>query len=129
MPTAAVNAGGGSEAYDSATTAKQSGIHTTGDLNVSTGGDLNMAGSNLISDQGTGSVDVAGTINASTLEDSVEQDGLYGGGGVGIGGVPGKKGGIPSANIYVDTVDEIHKSETQNATISVGDTTSKRRQR
>lgn len=44
MPTGAVNGGGGSEAYDSATTAKQSGIHTTGDVQVKTGGDLNMAG-------------------------------------------------------------------------------------
>ncbi|WP_233971208.1 hemagglutinin repeat-containing protein [Lelliottia sp. WAP21] len=125
MPTAAVNGGGGSEAFDSASTAKQSGIHTTGELNLNTGGDLNMTGANIVSDNGTGSVNVAGDINAKNLEDSVEQDGLYGGGGMGIGGKPGKKGGIPSANIYVDTVDEIHRNETQKSTISVGDTTSK----
>ncbi|MFV7515403.1 hemagglutinin repeat-containing protein [Enterobacter kobei] len=125
MPTGAVNGGGGSEAYDSATTAKQSGIHTTGDVQVKTGGDLNMAGANIVSDNGTGSVNVAGNINAKDLQDTVEQDGLYGGGGVGIGGLPGKKGGIPSANIYVDTVDEIHRNETQKSTISVGGTTSK----
>ncbi|MEZ6878803.1 hemagglutinin repeat-containing protein, partial [Enterobacter sp. KBR-315C3_2022] len=125
MPTGAVNAGGGSEAYDSSSTAKQSGINTTGQLDVKTGGDLNMAGANIISQDGTGSVDVAGNINAKTLDDSVEQDGLYGGGGIGIGGVPGKKGGIPSGNIYVDTVDEIHRNETQKSTISVGDVTSK----
>ncbi|QZY39139.1 hemagglutinin repeat-containing protein [Enterobacter cancerogenus] len=125
MPTGAVNGGGGSEAYDSATTAKQSGIHTTGDVQVKTGGDLNMAGANIVSDNGTGEVNVAGNINAKDLQDTVEQDGLYGGGGVGIGGLPGKKGGIPSANIYVDTVDEIHRNETQKSTISVGGTTSK----
>ncbi|QBY31234.1 hemagglutinin repeat-containing protein [Citrobacter rodentium NBRC 105723 = DSM 16636] len=125
MPTAAVNGGGGSEAYDEATTAKQSGIHTSGELNVKTGGDLNMTGANIVSDEGTGSVNVAGDINAKNLEDSIEQDGLYGGGGVGIGGVPGKKGAIPSANIYVDTVDEIHRNETQKSTIAVGDVTSK----
>ena len=124
-PTAAVNAGGGSEAHDAATTAKQSGIHTNGEVNVKTGGDLNMTGANIVSEEGTGSVNVAGDINARTLEDSVEQDGLYGGGGVGIGGVPGKKGGVPSANLYVDTVDEIHRDETQKSTISVGDITSK----
>jgi len=125
MPTGAVNGGGGSEAHDSATTAKQSGIHTTGDVQVKTGGDLNMAGANIVSDNGTGEVNVAGNINAKDLQDTVEQDGLYGGGGVGIGGLPGKKGGIPSANIYVDTVDEIHRNETQKSTISVGGTTSK----
>ena len=125
MPSGAVNGGGGSEAYDSATTAKQSGIHTTGELNVKTGGDLNMAGSNIVSDNGTGAVNVAGNINAKELQDTVEQDGLYGGGGVGIGGLPGKKGAIPSANVYVDTVDEIHRNETQKSTISVGDMTSK----
>ncbi|WP_252152163.1 hemagglutinin repeat-containing protein [Enterobacter sp. SGAir0187] len=125
MPSGAVNGGGGSEAYDSSTTAKQSGINTTGQLDIKTGGDLNMTGSNIVSQDGTGSVDVAGNINSRTLEDSVEQDGIYGGGGVGIGGLPGKKGGIPSANIYVDTVDEIHRDETQKSTISVGDVTSK----
>ena len=125
MPTAAVNGGGGSEAHDGATTAKQSGIHTTGEANVKTGGDLNMTGANIVSEEGKGSVNVAGDINAKDLEDSVEQDGLYGGGGMGIGGVPGKKGGLPSANIYVDTVDEIHRNETQKSTIAVGETTSK----
>ncbi|MDU1876847.1 hemagglutinin repeat-containing protein [Citrobacter sp.] len=126
LPTAAVNAGGGSEAYDSATTAKQSGIHTTGELNVKTGGDLNMAGSHIVSEDGTGSVNVAGNINAQDLQDTIEQDGLYGGGGIGGAGVPGKgKFVAPSANIYVDTVDEIHHNETQKTTISVGDTTSK----
>ena len=125
MPTGAVNGGGGSEAYDSATTAKQSGIHTTGDVQVKTGGDLNMTGANIVSDNGTGEVNVAGNINAKELQDTVEQDGLYGGGGVGIGGMTGKKAGIPSANIYVDTVDEIHRNETQKSTISVGGTTSK----
>ena len=91
MPTGAVNGGGGSEAYDSATTAKQSGIHTTGDVQVKTGGDLNMAGANIVSDNGTGNVNVAGNINAKDLQDTVEQDGLYGGGGVGIGGLHGKR--------------------------------------
>ncbi|WP_262783296.1 hypothetical protein, partial [Enterobacter cloacae] len=62
-------------------------------------------------------------INAKTLEDHVEQDGLYGGGGIGLS-VKDKKAVVPSANIYVDTVDEIHYSETQKSTIAVGDTTS-----
>ncbi|WP_048224798.1 two-partner secretion domain-containing protein [Enterobacter quasiroggenkampii] len=123
IPNVSVNGGGGSESYDSAKTAKQSGINTTGELNVKTGGDLNMTGANLVSQDGTGSVNVAGDINAKTLEDHVEQDGLYGGGGIGLS-VKDKKAVVPSANIYVDTVDEIHYNETQKSTIAVGDTTS-----
>ncbi|MCE1945104.1 hemagglutinin repeat-containing protein [Enterobacter roggenkampii] len=119
IPNASVNGGGGSESYDSSKTAKQSGINTSGELNVKTGGDLNMTGANLVSQDGTGSVNVAGDINAKTLEDHVEQDGLYGGGGIGL-----SNGVVPSGNIYVDTVDEIHYNETQKSTIAVGDTTS-----
>ena len=78
-----------------------------------------MTGANLVSQDGTGSVNVAGDINAKTLEDHVEQDGLYGGGGIGL-----SNGVVPSGNIYVDTVDEIHYNETQKSTIAVGDTTS-----
>ncbi|WP_155026348.1 two-partner secretion domain-containing protein [Enterobacter bugandensis] len=123
IPNVSVNGGGGSESYDSAKTAKQSGINTTGDLNVKTGGDLNMTGANLVSQDGAGSVNVAGDINAKTLEDRVEQDGLYAGGGIGLS-VKDKKSVAPSANIYVDTVDEVHYNETQKSTIAVGDTTS-----
>ncbi|WP_296240306.1 hemagglutinin repeat-containing protein [uncultured Enterobacter sp.] len=124
VPTVAANGGGGSEGYDSAKTTTQSGINTTGELNVKTGGDLNMTGANLVSQDGTGSVAVTGDISAKTLEDRVEQDGIYGGGGLGFGGTPGKSAGIPSANLYVDTVDEIHYNETQKSTIAVGETTS-----
>lgn len=124
VPTVAGNGGGGSESYDSAKTTTQSGINTTGEMNVKTGGDLNMTGANLVSQDGTGSVAVAGDINAKTLEDRVEQDGIYGGAGLGFGGTPGQSAGIPSANLYVDTVDEIHYNETQKSTIAVGETTS-----
>lgn len=121
LPSVAANGGGGSESYDSATTAKQSGITTKGDLNVQTGGDLNMAGSHLVSENGTGLVDVAGNINAKALEDHIEQDGVYGGGGIGLG----TDGLIPTANLYVDTVDEIHYNETQKTTIAVDNVSSK----
>ncbi len=121
LPSFSANAGGGSESYDSATTAKQSGITTNGELNVKTGGDLNMEGSHLVSEDGSGSVDVAGNINTKTLEDHIEQDGKYGGGGAGFG----TDGLIPTANLYVDTVDEIHYNETQKSTIAVNDKTSK----
>ncbi|WP_297115947.1 hemagglutinin repeat-containing protein [uncultured Enterobacter sp.] len=124
-PSFAANGGGGSESHDGAQTAKQSGINTTNSLDVTTGGDLNMTGAHLVSENGTGSVNVGGDINAKTLDDRIEQDGVYGGGGIGIGGTPGKSGGTPSANIYVDTVDEIHFNETQKSTIAVGETTSK----
>ena len=121
LPAVAGNGGGGSESYDSATTAQQSGITTNGELNVKTGGDLNMEGSHLVSEDGSGSVDVAGNINTKTLEDHIEQDGLYGGAGAGFG----FDGLIPTANLYVDTVDEIHYNETQKSTIAVNDKTSK----
>ncbi|MBW9352992.1 filamentous hemagglutinin N-terminal domain-containing protein [Citrobacter sp. EC_71] len=120
LPSVAANGGGGSESYDSATTAKQSSISTTGELNVKTGGDLNMEGSHLVSGDGTGAVDVAGNINVKDLEDHIEQDGTYGGAGLGFG----VDGFIPTANLYVDTVDEIHYNETQKSTIAVDNTTS-----
>lgn len=123
IPNVSVNGGGGSESYGAAKTEKQSGINTLGELNVNTGGDLAMTGANLVSQDGTGSVKVAGDINAKTLEDHVEQDGVYGGGGIGLS-VKDKKAVVPSANLYVDTVDEIHYSETQKSTIAVGETTS-----
>ncbi|WP_165698243.1 hemagglutinin repeat-containing protein, partial [Chimaeribacter coloradensis] len=115
IPTFGVSAGGGSEYHDEARTNKQAGIHTTGSLDVKTQGDLNITGGNLISDSKTGTVDVAGTINARELTDTIEQDGAYGGGGAGI-----TKTGA-SVNVYAETVDERHYNETQKATISVGE--------
>ncbi|MCR8998798.1 hemagglutinin repeat-containing protein [Rahnella perminowiae] len=116
IPTASVNAGGGSDFLDSATTGKQSGIHTKGELNVETGGDMNMTGGQLISDDHTGTVDVAGNINAQDLIDTTKQDGAYGGGGGGM-----TKTGA-SVNIYAQTTDEIDYQENQHSTIEVGDT-------
>ena len=115
IPTFGVSAGGGSEYHDEARTNKQAGIHTTGSLDVKTQGDLNITGGNLISDSKTGTVDVAGTINARELTDTIEQDGAYGGGGAGM-----TKTGA-SVNVYAETVDERHYNETQKATISVGE--------
>lgn len=125
MPTIAGGGGGGSEHYDSATTGQQSGITTKNALNVNTGGDLNMEGSHLVSEDKTGSVDVGGDINASEKQDYIDKDGIYGGGGAGIGGASGKNVGKPTLNVYVDTVDEIQYAETQKSTIDVGNISQK----
>jgi len=114
IPTFSANGGGGSDYHDSATTAEQSGIHTSGTLNVTTGGDLNMTGGHLISDDHTGTVDTAGNINVQDLKDTTEQDGAYGGGGGGV-----TKTGA-SVNMYAQTTDEIHYKEDQHSTIDVG---------
>jgi filamentous hemagglutinin family protein len=110
-PTGSVNAGGGSDFRDSALTNKQSGITSGIVLDVKTGGDLNITGGYLISEGGTGSLDVAGNINLTELEDHIEQDGQYGGGGGGY-----TKTGA-AINFYAQTEDEEHFRETQKATI------------
>ncbi|MCZ4058972.1 hemagglutinin repeat-containing protein [Pantoea sp. LMR881] len=107
--------GGGSEYRTERVTGEQSGISTSGDLNVKTGGDLNLTGGHIKSDEKKGSVNIGGDINAITLTDSVEQAGLYGGGGGGFG-----KKGLPTVNGYVDKVEEKHFKEDQHATIDVG---------
>ncbi|WP_019211784.1 two-partner secretion domain-containing protein, partial [Yersinia massiliensis] len=115
IPTGAANYGQGGEHYDSKTTGTQSGINTTGELNISSGGDLNLTGAHIISDSKTGTVDVAGNINAVELSDTIDQEGAYGGGGGGI-----SKTGLPTVNGYYNTVEKIEYQEDQKATIDVG---------
>ncbi|MGE4723162.1 hemagglutinin repeat-containing protein, partial [Yersinia enterocolitica] len=115
IPTLAGNYGQGGEHYDSKTTGTQTGINTTGELNISTGGDLNLTGAHIVSDSKTGTVDVAGNINAVELSDTIDQDGAYGGGGGGI-----SKTGLPTVNGYYNTVEKVEYQEDQKATIDVG---------
>lgn len=115
IPTASAGYGQGSEYYDSTTVAQQSGITSTGEMNIQVGKDLNLTGGHILSDSADSSVNVDGDINATTLVDSIEQDGLYAGGSGGLD----KKGNLMGSG-YVTTVDEIHYKEDQKATISVG---------
>ncbi|MGE4799831.1 hemagglutinin repeat-containing protein [Yersinia hibernica] len=115
IPTVAGNYGQGGEHYDSKTTGTQTGINTSGELNIATGGDLNLTGAHIVSDSKTGTVDVAGNINAVELSDTIDQDGAYGGGGGGI-----SKTGIPTVNGYYNTVEKVEYQEDQKATIDVG---------
>ncbi|MEQ4780173.1 hemagglutinin repeat-containing protein, partial [Providencia huaxiensis] len=115
IPTASGSYGQGSEEYQSKTTSEQSGIKTTGELNIKTGNDVNLTGGHIVSQSGEGSVDVGGDINATTLTDTIKQDGLTAGGGAGV-----SMKGMPTANGYVNTSDTIDYEEDQKATISVG---------
>ncbi|MHA3636571.1 two-partner secretion domain-containing protein [Yersinia enterocolitica] len=115
IPTGSGNYGQGSDHLDSKLTGTQSGINTSGEVNITTGGDLNLTGGHIVSDSKTGNVDVAGNINATELSDTVDQDGAYGGGGAGI-----SKTGIPTFNGYYNTVEKIEYQEDQKATIDVG---------
>ncbi|MCS3433164.1 hemagglutinin repeat-containing protein [Klebsiella sp. BIGb0407] len=119
IPTFSGSYGEGYENYESKTTAEQSGINTTGELNIKTGNDLNITGGHVISQSGEGTVNVSGDINANTLHDTVNQEGLSAGGG---GGLTLK--GNPTVNGYANTSDKIDYQEDQNATISVGNTVS-----
>ncbi|WP_300002101.1 hemagglutinin repeat-containing protein [uncultured Cedecea sp.] len=119
IPTFSGSYGQGYENYESKTTTEQSGINTTGELNIKTGNDLNITGGHVISQSGEGTVDVAGDINANSLKDTVNQEGLSAGGG---GGLTLK--GSPTVNGYVNTSDKIDYQEDQKATISVGNTVS-----
>lgn len=119
IPTFSGSYGQGYENYESKTTAEQSGINTTGELNIKTGNDLNITGGHVISQSGEGTVNVTGDINANTLNDTVNQEGLSAGGG---GGLTLK--GSPTINGYVNTSDKIDYQEDQKATISVGNTSS-----
>ena len=115
IPTASVSAGGGGEFNDTRMSDGQSGITTKGENNVTVAGDVNLNGGHIVSDTHTGTVDVAGSINATTLHDTEEQDGVYGGGGGGISIT-----GSVTVSMYVDTVEEKHKQIDQKATIDVG---------
>ncbi|YCH30127.1 hemagglutinin repeat-containing protein [Erwinia sp. D4-22] len=114
LPTVSAHGGGGSEAHLDDTVAQQSGIHTSGELNVKTGGDVNLTGSHLISDSQTGSVTAEGAVNAKEITDVIDSSGIYGGGG---GGMSYK--GTPMANGYVDTLDTIYREEVQHGTINL----------
>jgi filamentous hemagglutinin len=115
LPTVSAGYGQGSEYYDSTTVAQQSGITSSGEMNIQVGKDLNLTGGHILSDSENSRVDVDGDINANTLVDSVDQDGLYAGGSGGID----KKGNLMGSG-YVTTVDEIHRKEDQKSTLSVG---------
>ena len=114
LPTAAVSGGGGSEEHSSNITHKQSGITTTEKVNIKVGGDLDMTGAHVISENQTGSIDVGGVINSQELVDNTDSAGTYGGGGFGM-----SYKGTPTANIYVNTLDEVHKKEQQHNTINL----------
>ena len=115
IPTFTAGGGAGDEFRNEALVGEQSGITTGGPVNITTGGDLNLTGGHIVSEDQSGSVNVGGDINATTLEDSIEQDGLYGGASVGID----QKGTIMGSG-YVKTIEEVHFQENQHATIDVG---------
>ncbi|MGM7912026.1 two-partner secretion domain-containing protein [Yersinia enterocolitica] len=115
IPTAAGNYGQGGEHHNSQLTGTQSGINTSGEVNITTGGDLNLTGGHIVSDNKTGNIDVAGNINATELSDSIDQQGSYSGGGGGM-----STAGIPTVNGYHNTVEKIEYQEDQKATIDVG---------
>ena len=114
LPNASANYGGGNERHDMAVTKEQSGISTTGDVNIHTQGDLTMTGGHIASIQGSGNLKVDGNVTTTVLEDHVDSEGMYQGGGGGIG-----YKGMPTANYYNDTLDEIHTKIDQNNTINV----------
>jgi len=114
LPNASANYGAGGERHDMAVTKQQSGITTAGDVNIHTQGDLIMTGGHIVSSQGTGKVKVDGDVTTTVLEDHIDSEGMYQGGG---GGISYK--GMPTANYYNDTLDEIHTKIDQNNTINV----------
>lgn len=113
IPTFSAQAGGGSEYRDERTTAAQTGITAKDGLLVNTTGDLNLKGGYLVSESGTGSVDVGGSLNAAGVLDTVSQDGGYGGGGGGV-----SRSGVGTINAWGETVDEIDTRTMQNATVA-----------
>ena len=115
IPTIAASGGGGDEKHISNVTTAQSGISATGEVKVTTGGDLNLTGGHIISDSQSGSVAVGGVINAVDLQDNIDSEGLYGGGG---GGINYK--GTPTVNAYADKLDTVHYKEDRHSTINVG---------
>ncbi|MEQ5385226.1 hemagglutinin repeat-containing protein, partial [Providencia alcalifaciens] len=119
IPTFSGSYGQGYEDYESKTTAEQSGINTSGELNIKTGNDLNLTGGHVISQSGEGTVEVSGNINANDLKDTITQNGISAGGG---GGLTVK--GDLTVNGYVNTSDKIDYQEDQKSTISVGNTVS-----
>ncbi|RZT42932.1 two-partner secretion domain-containing protein [Cupriavidus agavae] len=113
IPTFSVQAGGGTEHRTERTTAAQSGIKGSDSLNVETGGDLNLKGGHLISDAGKGTANIGGSVNAENVNDKIDQDGGYGGGGFGI-----SRTGMGTVSAWGETVDDVDKQTRQNATIA-----------
>ena len=114
LPNASGQYGGGSERHESALTKEQSGIVTSGSVDIHTQGNLTMAGGHIISGNGTGAVTVEGDVNTSVIKDYIDSEGMYQGGG---GGLSYK--GMPTGNYYNDTLDEVHIKADQNNTINV----------
>lgn len=118
VPTGSSGASGGKDWDKRQVTAEQSGITASKELNVISGGDIELTGAHLVSETGAGNVHAEGAIIANTLEDNIDKDGGYGGGGGGM-----SKNGLPSASLQGGRVDQIKKEETQNATIAVNNVT------
>lgn len=84
LPNAEAGYGKSHSNYDSQLTKQQSGIHSTEDVNIKVGGNVDLAGSHIISDSQSGSMDVAGSINVTDIKDSVDSGGVSAGGGGGF---------------------------------------------
>ncbi len=112
IPTASASGSGGKDVDNSKLTAEQAGIDAD-NLNLNVGGNLNLTGAHIVSQQG--SVKVDGKISATTLHDSREKDGGYGGGGGGI-----SKNGIPTGTVEFGRVDQVHYQADNYATLAVG---------
>lgn len=112
MPTFSADGGGGSEYRNENTTGIQSGISGK-TVAVDAAGDLNLSGAHIVATSGEGAVNVGGAVNARSLDDNIDQDGGYGGGGGGV-----SKTGLGTVSAWGETVDEIHKQDRHAATIA-----------
>ncbi|MCX8965208.1 filamentous hemagglutinin N-terminal domain-containing protein [Erwinia psidii] len=113
LPNIEAGYGVSESSYESKLTNQQSGIHSSGNVNIKVGGDANLAGSHIISDTQSGTMDVGGSINVTEVNDSVDSSGYSAGGGGGIS----TKGNI-YINGYYTTEDTIDYKETQKSSIN-----------